>query len=113
MGTFLSVQWVKLALGWTNRFNPIFIKRKKTSSRTVWTTFFPKLLKLTSKEKSLKPEATVTYRNPPTLAKNLQNYKQLALQINDDRPSSFPCGNYGQHNSMIQHTEVISRAIFL
>ena len=41
----------------TNRFNPKVIKRKKTSSRTVWTTSFPKLLKLTSKEKLLKPEA--------------------------------------------------------
>ena len=75
----------------------------------MWTTPFPKLLKLTSKEKSLKLEATVTYRNPPALAKNLQNYKQLAFQINHDRSSSFPCGKYGQHNSMVQHTDVIKR----
>ena len=39
--------------------------------------------------KIIKPEAIVTYKNPPTLNKNLQNYKQLAFQINDHRPGFF------------------------
>ena len=50
---------IKLALRWTDCFNPKVIKRKKASSRTVWTTPFPKLLKLKNNEKLLKPEATV------------------------------------------------------
>ena len=106
----LTNKIIKLASRWTDRFHPNVIKKKK---RIMWTTLFPKLLKLTSKEKSLKPEATVTYRNPPTLSNNLLNYKQIAFQTNHYRPGSFfcencaLCGNYGQHISMIQHTKVI------
>ena len=76
----------------------------------MWTTPFLKLLKLTSKDKTTE---TLSCSNPSTLAKNLPNYKQLAFQINDDRPGSFPCGNcavcgnHGQQNRMIQHTEFI------
>ena len=90
-----------------DHFYPKVIKNKKASNRTVQTTSFPKLLKLASKEKSLKPEATVTYKNLPSFAYNLLNYKQPAFQTNHDRPGSFPGGNYGQHIRMIQHTEVI------
>ena len=57
----LTNKIIKLASGWTDRFHPKVIKKKKASSRIVWTTPFPKLLKLTSKEKSLEPVATVTY----------------------------------------------------
>ena len=48
-----------MASRWTDCFNPKVIKRKKASSRTMWTTPLSKLLKLKSKEKLLKPEATV------------------------------------------------------
>ena len=109
----LTNKIIELASGWTDCFHPKVIKKKKDSSRIVGTTPFPKLLKLTSKEKSIKPEATVAYRNPPTLSNNLLNYKQLAFQINYDKPGSFPCvncalyGNYGQLISMVQHTKII------
>ena len=103
----LTNKIIKLASGWTDHFYPKVIKNKKASNRTVQTTPFPKLLKLASKEKSLKPEATVTYKNLPTFAYNLLNYKQPAFQTNHDRLGSFPGGNYGQHIRMIQHTEVI------
>ena len=70
---------IKVASGWRDHFHPKVINNKKAISITVWTTPFPKLLKLISEEKLLKLKATVTYRNVPTLANNLQNYKQLAF----------------------------------
>ena len=81
----LTNKIIKLASEWIDRFHPKVIKKKKASNRIVCTTPFRKLLRLSSKEKSLKPEAIVTYRNPPTLSNNLLNYKQLAFQANHDR----------------------------
>ena len=45
-------------------------------NRIVWATQFTNLLQLSNEEKKLKPEAAIVYKNPPTLATKLTNYKK-------------------------------------
>ena len=47
-------------------------------NRIVWATQFTKLLQLSNQEKKLKPEAAIVYKNPPTFATKLTNYKKLS-----------------------------------
>ena len=78
-------------------------------NRIVWATQFTKLLQLSNQEKTLKPEAVIVYKNPPTLATKLTNYKQLSQILpNADNPGSYPCGkcalcgNFKNYKNMVK-----------
>ena len=93
---------------WEDRFEPKSLHHKK--NRIVWATQFTKLLQLSNQKKRLKPEADLTYKNPPTSATKLTNYKKLS-QIypnNKDNPGSYPygkcalCGNFKNYKNMVK-----------
>ena len=49
--------------------------REVNENVSVWTTIFPKLLKLRKKERQLNPSVLVAYKHPQTIATLLTNYK--------------------------------------
>ena len=55
--------------------------REVNENVKVWTTNFPKLLKLTKKERQLNPNVLVAYERPQTIAALLTNYK---IQAHED-----------------------------
>ena len=82
---------LEIAKQWENCFEPKSQQHKK--NRIVWATQFTKLLQLSNQEKKLKPETAIVYKNSPTLAIKLTNYKQLSQILpNTDNPDSYPCG---------------------
>ena len=82
---------LEIAKHWEDRFEPKSQHHKK--NRIVWATQFTNLLQLSNQEKKLKPEAAIVYKNPPTLATKLTNYKKLSQILpNTDNRGSYPCG---------------------
>ena len=70
------------------------------------TSLLRRKLCLCTKEKNLKPQASVVYKNPQTLGSKLTNYKQISFGKNNSEklePGSTPCGNcalcgnFGKH----------------
>ena len=76
---------------WTKDLNLKQVRKKK---RIGWATPFKNLIKLSNPESQLKPEASIVYKNPPTLAMKLAKYKQLAHKETIlPSPGSFACKN--------------------
>nr|CAB3263340.1 uncharacterized protein LOC108950821 [Phallusia mammillata] len=77
----------------------------KKARKLVWATQFPALLRLSDKEKVLKPNCMVTYKRPPSLQELFLCPRKLALgRLNHCAPSGcYPCGrcalcgNHGSH----------------
>ena len=99
---------------WKDRFSPPKSHKREGSLKTVWATYFPKLLRLSEKERSLNPTAMVTYRRPGTLASSLTNYKTLAHTSRTERQGFSNtcgrcklCGKYGGKN-MVETTSNIT-----
>ena len=43
------------------------------------------------------------YKNPPTLATKLTNYKKISqIFLNKDNPGSYPCGNFKNYKNMVE-----------
>ena len=67
-----------------------------------------------NQEKKLKPEAAIVYKNPPTLATKLTNYKKLSQILpNTDNRGSYPCGkcalrgNFKNYKNMVKTADSI------
>ena len=80
---------------------------------SIWTTNFPKLLKLTKKERQLNPNVLITYKRPQTIATLLTNYKILGNKNSVVIGGSFPCGkcvlcNRGREGGMVKKTSSIN-----
>jgi hypothetical protein len=102
---------VNLTKQWKDRFSPPIVSKPKSESRLVWTTQFPKLLKLTNKEKNLNQKAMVSYKRPMTLAAHITNYRKVAHEITSAKGSQpcnhcALCGMYGG-KAMVSKTEFI------
>ena len=69
---------ISITRQWKDRFSPPVVSTTKPEQRLVWATQFPKLLKLSQKEKDLNPKAMITYKRPMTLAGYLTNYRTIA-----------------------------------
>ena len=102
--------------GWKDRFAPPKSKDKGKKQNKIWATFFPKLLRLSEKEKILAPNSTIVYRRAKTLGQGLTNYKSLA-HMQSKGPSSGTsdacnhcslCGHHGKHSNMVNPTSVIT-----
>ena len=71
-------------------------------------------MKLTRKERTLNPQALVTYKRPTILAGYLTNYRTLAHNITQGCGKSQPCnrcklcGRYKESPSMVEETTTIS-----
>ena len=72
----MTENMLEIAKHWEDRFKPKLQHHKK--NRIVWATQFTNLLQLSNQEKKLKLEAAIVYKNPPTLATKLTNYKKLS-----------------------------------
>nr|CAB3263301.1 uncharacterized protein LOC108950347 [Phallusia mammillata] len=96
---------IETAKSWKDRFKPPSTTR--STEVVPWATSFPRLLRLTKKEQTLKPEARVVYKKPPTLGNHLLNYRRLAHYSQGVIAKSAPCGrcalcgHYGTHTSMV------------
>ena len=77
---------------WKDRFGPPKKTTKDKQQKTVWVTSFPKLLKITTKERQLNEQAMIAYRRPQTLSQNLTNYRKIAHELNNEGEHSKPCG---------------------
>ena len=103
----ITENMLEIAKHWEGRFEPKSQHHKKNG--IVWETQFTKLFQLSIQEKKLKPEAAIVYKNPPTLATKLTNYKKLSQILpNKDNPGSYPCrkcalcGNFKNYKNMIE-----------
>ena len=68
-----------------------------------WATQFTELLQFSNQEKKLKPEAAIVYKDPPTLATKLTNYKKLSqILLDKDNPVSYPCENFKNYINMVE-----------
>ena len=65
--------------------------REVNENVSIWTTNFPKLLKLTNKERELNPNVLVAYKRPQTIATLLTNYKIQAHEDSVAIGESHPC----------------------
>ena len=104
---------LEIAKHWEDRFEPKSQHHKK--NRIVWATQFTNLLQLSNQEKKLKPEAAIVYKNPPTLATKLTNYKKLSQILpNTDNRGSYPCGkcalcgNFKNYKNMVKTVDYIT-----
>ena len=111
----LVTDMVKITRQWKERFSPPVTNNDRNVPRTVWPTQFPKLLKLSKKEKSLNPSATVTYKRPSTLSAQLTNYRRLSHDIPTEKGNgSSPCnhcklcGLYGGKSMVTETTTILS-----
>ena len=104
---------ISRAKGWTERKSPE--KSREKGELLVWASGFPHLLKLSQRERSLQPQAMITYKRPPALRDYLTNYKRIAndQHATPEGGSSAPCGhcalcvNYGKHHSMIEKEDYL------
>ena len=86
--------------------------REVNKNENIWMTNFPKLLKLTNKERELNPNVLVAYKRPQTIATLLTNYK---IQVHEDSVAigkSHPCGkcllcNQGGEGGMVKKSNLI------
>ena len=111
----LVLKMTNITKMWTDRFAPPKSSLKDHQRKTIWTTSFPGLLKLSTKERSLNPEACVTYRRPQTLAQQLTRYKTISYKPNTSYDgASKPCGHcslcgkHGNHTSMVNDARTIT-----
>ena len=104
---------IKLTRDWKDRFSPPSKPNIRKEERYVWATHFPRLLKLSKKERSLKPAAMVTYKRPTTLGGLLTSYRSLAHDVPKDKNGSSPCGHcklcghYGGKNMVKTSSEIL------
>ena len=112
----MTVDMINRAKTWKDRFQPprSTCKQKK---RITWSTSFPQLLQLSTKEAELQPNAALTYKKPDTPGSLLKNYKHIALKsdINESAiGSSLPCGkcsmsgNHGKTQNMVASTTSVA-----
>ena len=104
---------INITQSWTNRFSPSETKHRER--KTVWASSFPDLLKLSAKEKTLNPKASITYKRPQTISQHLTKYKTIAHRSNSvEEGASKPCGrcslcgNHGNSINMVNSTKEIS-----
>lgn len=104
---------IQQAFTWENRLTPP-IQHERNKDRTIWASSFYNLMKLTAREKELKPTSTIVYKKPQTLASHLTNYKRIAHNVDGKEcGTSFPCGKcalcgkHGKHESMVAPTNTI------
>ena len=82
-----------------------------------WATQFKNIIKLNKDEKTLTPNATVTFCRPPTLANHLLNYKEVCRPDNKKQKGGRSkgcgrcglCGNWGELQNMTKETNTIKR----
>ena len=103
---------ISITKQWKDRFSPPTESTTKPEQRLVWATQFPKLLKLSHKEKELNPKAMITFKRPITLAGLLTNYRTIAHGIPSDtgsRPCNHCalCGHYGKKR-MVNNAKTIT-----
>ena len=74
----LTARIIDNASSWEDRFPP---NRSTTESNNVkiltWSTAHPKLLKLTDRQRELKPAAVVTFKKPANLSTHLIHFRKL------------------------------------
>ena len=105
---------LEITRDWKDRFAPPKKKTEPIKSRIVWASCFPKLVKLSRREKQLNDDAAVVYKRPKTLSNQLVRYKRIAHETTASSPGSFPCnrcklcGKFGKSNSMVQQTNSIA-----
>ena len=106
---------IEVTKSWKERFTPPTSINRNLQTKKVWPTFFPKLLRLTEKERSLASNAAIVYKRPKSLGQGLTNYKSLAYMQNDTQDGTSEacnhcslCGHHGKHKSMIDKTNVIT-----
>ena len=103
---------INITKTWKDRFAPPASLETSVGEqqKTVWVTSFPKLLKLSRKEKQLNQNAMIAYQRPQTLSQNLTRYKKIAHERHNGPGSSDPCGrcklcgNFGTNNKSMVHT---------
>jgi hypothetical protein len=100
---------------WTDRFTPPKSSSTNKKRKTVWATSFPRLLKLTTRERELNPKALITYKRPQTLSQQLTNYKALAHKSTSiPTGSSKPCdhcslcGKHGRNANMVENINEVT-----
>ena len=104
---------INITVEWKDRFGPPMKKAREINDNiSVWTTNFPKLLKLTEKERELNPNVLVAYKRPQTMAALLTNYKIQAHENSVAIGGSHPCGkcllcNRGGVGGMVKKTNLI------
>ena len=97
----MAENMLEIAKRWKDRFEPKSQHHKK--NRIIWATQFIKLLQFSTQEKKLKPEAAIVYKNPPTLATKLTNYKQLSQIL----PNTDNLGSYAWHVENVLYVETL------
>ena len=81
----MTENMLEIAKHWEDRFEPKSQHHKKTE---LFGQHSLPNLEL-SNQKKLKPEAAIAYKNPPTLATKLTNYKKLSqIPLNTDNRGS-------------------------
>ena len=104
---------IKITVEWKDRFGPPMKKAREVNENvSIWTTNFPKLLKLTNKERELNPNVLVAYKRPQTIATLLTNYKIQAHEDSVAIGESHPCGkcllcNRGGEGGMVKKTNLL------
>ena len=113
----LVADMISLTKQWKNRFSPPIARKQEDDPKTVWATHFPKLLRLSEKERRLNPTAMVTFKRPGTLGGVLTKYKALAHgSRSDDSGYSLPCqhcklcGKYGGQNMVNTTSNITSQS---
>nr|CAB3263300.1 uncharacterized protein LOC108950347 [Phallusia mammillata] len=97
---------ITAAAQWKERFAPP-TSRLRNEKRIVWATSFTNILRLTDRERQLKPSACVVYKRPFTIGAALMRYKVLAHETEDNKTGSYPCGkcalcgHHGKSKSMV------------
>ena len=85
-------------------------KKVNENNRLTWSTQFKNILKLGRKEKDLVPKTALTYCRPPTIGKDITNYRFIAKEKARQTNGSYPCngcglcGNYGVLENMVLKT---------
>ena len=87
--------WLKLQQNGLYRLGPLTKKaREGNENVSVWTTNFPKHLKLTKKERQLNSNLLVEYKCPHTIATLLSNYKIQPHAYSIVIGGSHPCEKF-------------------
>ena len=104
---------INTTITWKERFSPPSSHKRVHGNVSVWATHFPKLMRLSKREKELNPNALLTYKRPATLGTHLTNYKELAhMEAPSVQGGSLRCrhcklcGLYGGTN-MVEETSII------
>ena len=81
---------------WNREGKQIEEEKKERCKKLTWATEFPNILKLSKQEKSLMPQASITFFRPPTLGTQLLNYRRIAQGAKkEEHRASNECGACG------------------